>query len=512
MNQDKDEKTKVLLVDDELGIRKVLGISLSDRGYHILTAESGEEALKIFKREHPDIVVTDIKMPGMDGIDVLKRIKQENPETEVIVITGHGDMDLAIKSLKYEATDFITKPIDDDELDKALEKCIKNINSRETLKQYTKNLEQLVQQKTQRLESVGQTQEELETIRKYQQFFDEIPGYVAVIDKTYRISSANRQFKQDFNYAENQTNFCYNILKRRNAPCSECPVATTFEKGASYQSEMKYKSKKGDDCEVLMWTTPIREASGDIARVMIMATDIGQVMNLQDHLASLGLMMGSVSHGIKGLLTGLDGGLYMLNSGFTKEQPEKIEEGLEIVKLMVGRIKSMVLDILYYAKEREPNLTDTNVIAFARDIARVVRGKTEKQKIRFGTNFDESLNDVIIQMDAEQFQLALINIFENAIDACLEDKSKQEHRIEFKVHSKDGKILFTIEDNGVGMDEATKEKIFTLFFSSKANKGTGIGLFVTNKIIKQHHAEIIVDTQINKGTRFTLELPVRQPA
>ena len=91
---------KVLLVDDEEGIRKVLGISLTDMGYHVLCAEDGRQALKLFRQEKPPIVLTDIKMPGMDGIEVLRRIKQENPDTEVIVITGHGDMDLAIKSLK----------------------------------------------------------------------------------------------------------------------------------------------------------------------------------------------------------------------------------------------------------------------------------------------------------------------------------------------------------------------------------------------------------------------------
>ena len=92
---------KLLLVDDEAGIRKVLGISLSDIGYTVFTAENGEEALKIFRKETPPIVLSDIKMPGMDGIELLRTIKHENPDTEVIMITGHGDMDLAIKSLKY---------------------------------------------------------------------------------------------------------------------------------------------------------------------------------------------------------------------------------------------------------------------------------------------------------------------------------------------------------------------------------------------------------------------------
>jgi signal transduction histidine kinase len=135
----------ILLVDDEEGIRKVLGIALADLGYTVHPAENGVDALRIFKDKQPPIVLTDIKMPEMDGIELLRRLKKLSPDTEVIMITGHGDIDLAIKSVKYEATDFVTKPM------------------RRKLNDYTQNLEQLVEDKTrklveaERLAAVGQT-------------------------------------------------------------------------------------------------------------------------------------------------------------------------------------------------------------------------------------------------------------------------------------------------------------------------------------------------------------------
>ena len=140
-----------MLVDDEEGIRKVLGISLTDLGYQVLTAENGEEALEIFRRENPPIVLTDIKMPVMDGIELLRKIKDESSDTEVIMITGHGDMDLAIKSLKYRAIDFVTKPINDDILEIALGRAHEKIRMRQKLRQYTENLESLVQEKSAQL-------------------------------------------------------------------------------------------------------------------------------------------------------------------------------------------------------------------------------------------------------------------------------------------------------------------------------------------------------------------------
>ena len=154
---------KILLVDDEEGIRKVLDISLSDSGFKVFTAESGKEALDIFRKMRPPIVLTDIKMPGMDGIELLQKIKEESPDTEVIMITGHGDMKLAIRSLKYDATDFITKPINDDALEIALKRANEKITLRAKLKEYTENLELLVEEKTkklletERLAAIGQT-------------------------------------------------------------------------------------------------------------------------------------------------------------------------------------------------------------------------------------------------------------------------------------------------------------------------------------------------------------------
>ncbi|MGD1971867.1 MAG: response regulator [Desulfobacterales bacterium] len=153
----------ILLVDDEAGIRKVLGIALADLGYTVHSAENGVNALRIFKDVQPSIVLTDIKMPEMDGIDLLRRLKKMSPDTEVIMITGHGDMDLAIKSVKYEATDFVTKPINDEILEIALNRAQERIGMRRKLSDYTHNLEQLVEDKTrklveaERMAAVGQT-------------------------------------------------------------------------------------------------------------------------------------------------------------------------------------------------------------------------------------------------------------------------------------------------------------------------------------------------------------------
>ena len=369
---------KILLVDDEKDIRDVVHLSLSDMGYQVLEAEDGVQALRIFRDTQPPIVLTDIKMPNMDGIELLQKIKLENPETEVVMITGHGDMDLAIKSLKYKATDFITKPINVNVLEIALQRVCDKIVTRQQLREYTESLERLIREKTE----------------------------------------------------------------------------------------------------------------------------------LQDHLSSLGMMISSISHGIKGLLTGLDGGMYLLEKGFSQKSQDQITEGWEVVKQMVERIRKMVLDILYYAKERDLRWERIDALSFAEEVAKVVEPKIRSGGIEFEKNLDSKIGE--FEINAGYVHSALLNILDNAVDACTKDTSKQKHTITLKVKQDKRHIIFDVADNGLGMDSDTSEKIFTPFFSLKGEKGTGLGLFISNKIIDQHGGEIIVKSKLGQGTLFRIKIPKMQ--
>jgi signal transduction histidine kinase len=366
---------KLLLVDDEKDIREILCLSLVDMGYTVFQAENGVEALRIFQEVQPPIVLTDIKMPTMDGIELLQKIKRENPETEVVMITGHGDMDLAIKSLKYEATDFITKPINVDALEIALQRTQEKILTRKKLKEYTENLEALIREKTE----------------------------------------------------------------------------------------------------------------------------------LQGHLSSLGLMISSISHGIKGLLTGLDGGMYLLESGFTQKNEIRTKEGWEVIKLMTERIRKMVLDILFYAKERDLKWERIDALSFAEEIAKVLAPKMSDHDIAFEKKYDTQIGK--FEVDAGYIHSALINILDNAVDACTLDSKKKMHKISFHVGQDKNYIDFMVIDNGIGMDSETRDKIFTPFFSAKGEKGTGLGLFIAKKVIEQHGGNITVKSNLGKGTCFKIRIP-----
>ena len=117
----------VLVIDDEKATLTMFRLFLRAYGYEVLVAENGKTGLDLVETQKPEIVFTDLKMPEMDGFEVLKAIKKKAPHTEVIVITGHGDMDLVVQALNLDATDFINKPIRRSSLDAALSRANKRL-------------------------------------------------------------------------------------------------------------------------------------------------------------------------------------------------------------------------------------------------------------------------------------------------------------------------------------------------------------------------------------------------
>jgi signal transduction histidine kinase len=114
MDKEKDIKKakKILVIDDEEGIRTLIDAILSKEGYEVYLAEDGYKGIDLFKQVPLDLVITDIKMPGIDGIEVLRRMKAIDPEAEIIILTGHGNLDTAIAAIKEDAYDFVTKPLE----------------------------------------------------------------------------------------------------------------------------------------------------------------------------------------------------------------------------------------------------------------------------------------------------------------------------------------------------------------------------------------------------------------
>jgi len=336
------------------------------------------------------------------------------------------------------------------------------------------------------------------------QLFEEVPCFITVQGPDRVIQHANRKFRETFGDPVGEN--CFKMYKHRDEQCLVCPMQQTFDSGESREHEEVLFTKDGRKLSALCTTAPLRNAEGDVEAVIEMSIDITQIRELQSQLASVGLLVGSISHGIKGLLTGLDGGIYMVNSGFAKDKPERVEKGWEMVQRNVERIRSMVLDILYYAKDRELAVEDVDLAEIVADI----RAGLEKKASDGDTGFEVTIDDEIgfFPGDPQAVRAMLLNLLENSLDACRMDKDKQGHNIRLGIRRKPPWMVIEVEDDGIGMDRETLQKLFSLFFSSKGTKGTGLGLFISNKIIDKHGGTITVDSEPGRGTKFLVHLPL----
>jgi signal transduction histidine kinase/DNA-binding response OmpR family regulator len=487
---------KVLLVDDEPGIRKVLKIYLEDAGYEVITADDGLKASGLVLSEAPDIVLTDIKMPGKSGMDLLKFIKSEDLDTEVIMITGHGDMKLAMESLKMDAVDFITKPIDNDILDIALKRASDRLTAARTIQKYTRDLEGLVEEKTRKLAASEQ---------KYIRLFNESPSYITTQNRSYDIIESNDMFRRHFDLKAGSK--CYEAYKNLDHPCPNCPVKKSFDDGKPHTAEMNVTLNNGRNRNIFIQTSPMAGPTGEIEQVMEMSTDITVIRQLQDHLASLGLHIASVSHGMKGVLTGLDGGAYLIDSGLKKQDVNQVQEGWDIVKEKISKTKKMVLDILFHSKDRALNLKRVSVNKFVTELGSSIRTSLEDTPIEF--DLIEAQPDFNISIDKGILYTAILGVLENSVDACKDMLArKNDLTIRFKVEQRDREAVFSIWDNAKGLSRESQENIFTLFYSDKGSKGTGLGLFIAERSVQKHNGRIRVSSEENKFTHFTIHIPI----
>jgi PAS domain S-box-containing protein len=152
--------------------------------------------------------------------------------------------------------------------------------------------------------------------------FEEVPCYISVQDRDLNIVQSNRRFKEDFGDVSGVK--CHQIYKHSDDPCVYCPVAETFSSGKSHQSEEIVISREGERINTLVSTAPIVNSAGEIALVIEMSTNITKVRDLEERLTNIGMLVGSISHGLRGLLMGLDGGTYLLNTGLEKSKQKRV--------------------------------------------------------------------------------------------------------------------------------------------------------------------------------------------
>lgn len=221
-------------------------------------------------------------------------------------------------------------------------------------------------------------------------------------------------------------------------------------------------------------------------------------------LAAIGETMTGLAHCVKNILNGLKGGEYIVNKGLEKNNPEQVKNGWCLVEKHIEKISSLVLDMLSYAKDREPDYSEVDINELIGELIELLRERALICNVKLTKKVDRNLKKVVI--DSKGILRCFVNLVSNAIDACSETGGIVTVRSRL---DDGGYFIVEVSDTGCGMDEKTQEILFTKFFSTKGSKGTGLGLPVAYKIIKEHRGMISVKSSLGEGTTFSIRLPLK---
>ncbi len=308
-------------------------------------------------------------------------------------------------------------------------------------------------------------------------------------------------FARDFGSAWGEK--CFAAYKGRTEKCDPCPVEMTFLDGESHYSEEIW-NREGKDQHIVVRTSPMKNSSGEIIAVMEMCTNITELRVMENQLALLGETIAGTSHAIKNILSGLEGGVYIVDSGMRSGNELKMRSGWGIVKKNVVKVSELVKDILYASKEREPELKEIDPGKVLQEVYELFEDKANKENIRLIKEFDARMGEGM--WDPHAIHTAVSNLISNAMGAFSESM-KPDHQIVLRARAEKCCLFIQIADNGQGMSDEVKQNLFKKFYSTKGAKGTGLGLLVTRKVVEESRGTITFESTLGEGTSFLIKLP-----
>jgi two-component system NtrC family sensor kinase len=516
----KDEDTmtwKALVIDDEEGIRKVLSIALSDAGCEVIAAADGREGLRLFRETSPQIVLTDIRMPGMNGLDLLQKLKTEDGDKEVIVITGFGDMDLAVRALQLDASDFITKPIHHDALMVALKRAKERYLTRKDLHDYTSLIE----------ERWITTAEELARTFNFQTHLidssiDGIMGW----DKDGRVVTFNRSMEKMLGFSKQEVR-------------GEASFHAFFPAGAAERFSEALRSEDfGGKNRLMLYETTLLDRNGARIPVQLSATvlmeedqeigmvgffrDLREIRRLeqqfadqarllhQDKMISLGRLAASVVHEINNPLAGILNYIRLMlkivnRDALNPDQLDKFKRYLTLIEGETSRCSRIVSNLLAFSRKSQMEFTDVDVNELIQKCILLSRHKVTLQNIEIRTVLDPESPKV--HGDYNQIQQAVINLIFNAVDAMPEGGTLSLVSV---LRASEQTVQIRVADMGCGIPKEEQDHLFEPFYTTKKEgKGLGLGLATVQGIVERHRGKVCVESESGKGSVFTLELPIR---
>ena len=497
-NNERQRQEKILVVDDNEEAVAYIKALMDEAGYRSLVAHCGKDALEMVRQEKVDLVLLDVLMPDMNGIDVAQQIKKAsgNEFLPVILVTALCTEADKVKGLTY-ADDYLTKPFSVEELQA-------RINSLLRIRHLHREL------------SISKT--------RYESLYENFPHLSLSINSNHIITDCNRFFRDIFHVRREDIvgkSLFSLFLEQDRLQVEHFLESFTLSDLPSVGQRTFTVIRDADSPPLQLSLKGVYTGEEDDGLSIVIAMeDITEQLRLQEEqriarqqmyrsarLASIGTLASGVAHEINNPLTAILGFSSALLGRL--QHNEKIEKGdlneyLEVINKEALRCRDIVEKLSKFAREGDVSTSSVNLCKCVEDAVKLTHARTTRANIKVVTDVDA---EVTVRSDANRLEQVFINIITNSVDFCPGGSTVTISNLPAKEHDRYCRIR--ISDNGPGISAEILPKVFDPFFTTKeVGMGTGMGLATCYKIMDECNGHIDIVSEIGAGTTIFLELPV----
>ena len=500
----------LLTIDDEDSLRRTIKAYFEDIGFNIIEAADGRQGLEMFRRHHPDIVLVDLRMPEMDGRDVIRSLAAEAPELPVVVVSGTGLLEDAVEAIREGAWDYVTKPIHDM---LALEHVVNRVLERARLLAENRNFQQRL---------VELVEERTREIARLATALEQSAEEIVITDAEGIIEYVNPAFERITGFSRTEIIGSPLAVQKNgeNDPELTRELWDTVKQGRIWRGRLGSRTSRGKIIKEEATVSPIVDSSTDIVGYVCIKRDVTRQLELESMLRqaqkmeAIGTLAGGIAHDFNNILSGIYG--FTEIAMFDLDHNSQLYNNLLEVVKAADRARQLIQQILTFSRQREFKSKPIHNKYIAKEVIKLIKASMPDSIVLRDNINSESL----VMGDPSQIHQVIMNLCTNAGQAMekkggtltisLDDVTLDENFARGIPDAEAGDYqCLTVSDTGCGMEPEVLEHIFEPFFTTKGEgEGTGLGLSVVHGIIKKFKGFILVDSVPGQGTAFRVYLPL----